>query len=239
MKSSYKRRNYLIDRRFQLHYVAIVFLFCVMIIGATVFSFYFGFRNVMYDQFSWRSLLSQLKAIDRVAGTQEMHNRYNRFSGQEKAVDVNKSKMEREAAILGRKQEELFSYMLGKIIREVSVLLLALVVIVCLGTIFLTHKIAGPIYRIRMLLKQVHEGNLNVVFKLREDDQLQGLANSLNEVFADYRQNLKSISEVSEEVKIKCQVLDEKTQDAELKSTIADINYKLRNIQNICQQAVN
>lgn len=239
MKASYKRRNYLIDKAFQLHYVGIVFLFCLLITGAILFSFYFGFRNVIYDQFSWKSLLSQLKVIDRVAGTQEMHTRYNKFSGQNGAVDIEQSKMQREATLLGRKQEELFSYMLVKIMKEVSVLLIALIIIVCLGTIFLTHKIAGPIYRIRMLLKQVHEGNLNVVFKLREEDQLQGLANSLNEVFADYRKNLKNISEVAEEIKVKCQVMEQKTQDEEIKSAVGDINYKLHNIQNICHQAVN
>jgi nitrogen fixation/metabolism regulation signal transduction histidine kinase len=39
--------------------------------------------------------------------------------------------------------------------------------------IFITHKVAGPIYKMKLLLKQVADGKLKVAARLRKGDELQ------------------------------------------------------------------
>lgn len=47
-------------------------------------------------------------------------------------------------------------------------------------TLFVSYHIAGPLYRMERDIAQVKEGNLGVSFHLRNKDQLQQLAGSLN-----------------------------------------------------------
>lgn len=63
------------------------------------------------------------------------------------------------------------------------------IVIVLFGavSIFITHKIAGPLYRLKKSLSQVTEGNLNVVVKLRKWDDLQDLAEHVNILIEELR----------------------------------------------------
>ena len=48
-----------------------------------------------------------------------------------------------------------------------------MVVLIGLLGIYFTHKVAGPIYKMKMLLRQVGEGKLTFYGKLRKGDELQ------------------------------------------------------------------
>lgn len=67
-----------------------------------------------------------------------------------------------------------------------SVILSSLVVILGTGvatifiTLFTSHKIAGPLYRMEKDVQEFTTGNLNVRFGLRQDDELKLLASSLD-----------------------------------------------------------
>jgi len=62
-------------------------------------------------------------------------------------------------------------------------------VILVLGafSIFITHKIAGPLYRLKKSLTEVAEGNLDVTVKLRKWDDLQDLADHVNQLIGELR----------------------------------------------------
>jgi len=47
--------------------------------------------------------------------------------------------------------------------------------------IFLSHRLAGPLYRFENILDAIKKGDLTQRFKLRENDQFVELANSINE----------------------------------------------------------
>jgi len=100
-------------------------------------------------------------------------------------------------------------------IRRVSDLLLPVVlagsfVSLVSGTIlalFLPQKIAGPLYRIEMGLKEVQKGDLSVIIHIRKDDPLHDFVNqinvtlaSLDERFGASKRDVKVVS-VTEEGK--------------------------------------
>jgi nitrogen fixation/metabolism regulation signal transduction histidine kinase len=62
-----------------------------------------------------------------------------------------------------------------------------LVVLIGILGIYFTHKVVGPIYKMKMLLRQVGEGKLNFHGKLRKGDELQDFF----EVFAGMVEKLK------------------------------------------------
>ncbi len=63
------------------------------------------------------------------------------------------------------------------------------VVILIMGglSIFVTHKIAGPVYRFKKTLAEISGGNLDVVIRLRKRDDLKDLAEDLNLMIREMR----------------------------------------------------
>lgn len=54
-------------------------------------------------------------------------------------------------------------------------------------SIFISHKVAGPLFRIKKALSQVTKGDLSVVIKLRKWDDLKDLADHVNSLIEELR----------------------------------------------------
>ena len=75
--------------------------------------------------------------------------------------------------------------------------LLLLFVLLVIHSVFVSHKIFGPLYSFRRVLKAVGEGNLFVRATIRKHDYLVKEANSINEMIASLRTRVKAIREHS------------------------------------------
>lgn len=67
----------------------------------------------------------------------------------------------------------------------VSALFTGITVIVVV--LYISHKIAGPMYRFQKLFAEVGRGHLDMTASLREHDQLKELASSFDEMLASLR----------------------------------------------------
>ncbi|MBN1446142.1 MAG: hypothetical protein JW957_08580 [Candidatus Omnitrophica bacterium] len=65
------------------------------------------------------------------------------------------------------------------------ILILFLAVLVTLGMLLLSHKVAGPAYRIRKILKDLQEGK-KPAFSLRKGDSLKPMLEELEKLSARY-----------------------------------------------------
>ena len=54
-------------------------------------------------------------------------------------------------------------------------------------SIFITHKIAGPLYNLKKSISEITEGNLDVKVKLRKRDDLKDLAEHVNMLAEELR----------------------------------------------------
>jgi len=59
--------------------------------------------------------------------------------------------------------------------------------IVAVMGILLSHKIAGPAFRIEKTLKEIGKGNFDINIQLRKFDELKGIAEAVNEMAADLK----------------------------------------------------
>lgn len=62
--------------------------------------------------------------------------------------------------------------------------------------LFLSHRMAGPIYRIRMVLKEMAEGNVSGILRLRKKDAFQPLAESINILKDSWRKKVQELQEL-------------------------------------------
>ena len=70
---------------------------------------------------------------------------------------------------------------------------LALVAMLVVHNIVFSHRIAGPLYRIRTELRKIGDGNLFVHVRLRKNDYLDKEASSVNEMVDALRTKIRSI----------------------------------------------
>lgn len=113
-----------------------------------------------------------------------------------------------------------------------AVLLSSAVVIVLVGlaaisvTLFTSHKIAGPLYRIEKDLEKVIAGDFKVKFGLRKNDQLQALAVRIDQVIGMLRVYIQAIKQASAELQEELQRKG-KGNFQDLENKLKDINKRL------------
>jgi methyl-accepting chemotaxis protein len=111
---------------------------------------------------------------------------------------------------------------------------LIVVILVGLGAIFVTlytsHKISGPLYRIAKDLEKVISGDFNVKFNLRRHDQLQALAENIDKTVCMMREDIDGLKKVFRETEAALEELEKTGDPARLKEArnkLQDINKRL------------
>ena len=74
-------------------------------------------------------------------------------------------------------------------------------IIVCLAAIAMTllvsHKIAGPLFRLNVMLSKLGDGDCSASMRLREGDQLQQVAVAYNDTVVKINEKIKSAKNAS------------------------------------------
>jgi methyl-accepting chemotaxis protein len=66
--------------------------------------------------------------------------------------------------------------------------------IIVVVTLFVSHKIAGPMLRFEKDLKEISQGNLQKTIRLRNEDQFQQMAQNLNDMVQGLNQRLSAVT---------------------------------------------
>jgi len=172
-------RNYLIDRSFQLRYAGIL-AGTALLISAGLGTLVWKMSSEVIVQGEKTVERGQLVLVEsrRVSQVVAMNiaKEYKddpelaKTFGEESAKDEQKLKdeqqrLERDAAFLHAQQRELF-------VGLVAILAFMVFALGAIGIVF-THKVAGPIFKMKRLLRQFGEGKLVVRERLRKGDELQ------------------------------------------------------------------
>ena len=107
--------------------------------------------------------------------------------------------------------------------------------IVILGIIY-THRIAGPLHRIKLYAKYISEGRLDTSIKFRRKDAIHKFAESLNEMINSYSNRITAIDSDIQQLKeaiTELKSLTEKGENKEvaLKKAI-DMDSRIKNLLN-------
>lgn len=72
-----------------------------------------------------------------------------------------------------------------------NLITLALIILATIFVVlFISHKIAGPLYRFEKELKRISEGDLSQEIRLRKKDQITDIAKGLNLMTSSFREKL-------------------------------------------------
>jgi len=100
-------------------------------------------------------------------------------------------------------------FILPILIQTVVIVTLVLCLATIAVTLFVSHKIAGPLYRFKKAMQALAEGNFSSDFRIRHLDQLQDLAEAFNAMIVKIRTDLKSLKDNFRSLKEKLDNLSE------------------------------
>lgn len=192
MEKKYKRKKYLIDTGFQLRYIGyptIAFVMIVLIVSSIL---YFSIWRTVIKEFSTVKLHEDLQTIVRIREYEGVRTR--RFV---ETVPF----LKEEAKMLSEHQLNVINDILIKSnLQLLPILILVVITIIVIG-IFLSHRIAGPLFRLKRNMDRILEGDFNVNFTLRKTDELKDLSNKIQLVLHDFVSTLRQVRELVEKLK--------------------------------------
>ena len=191
----YKRsiKNYLLDARFQLKWTGFIIIVALAVSAVMGVFLYKTSSDVtresqkviaqgteLIKESQKNSDLVKMQIKDQYAETPELAEAFNKG-----AKELDDGLVKKQQALLAQQQATMDSQK-TMLLSLVGGLTLMVLLIGVLG-IYFTHKVVGPLYKMKMLLRQVGNGKLNFQGRLRKGDELQDFF----EVFAEMVEKLK------------------------------------------------
>ena len=181
-QGGYKRsaRNYLLDSRFQLKYSGFLVLVAIVISGVMGAVLYettlavVGESSALVEESKKVSEVSRMNIRDLASDSPELLTEFNR------EADAHDKALSEQQARLIHGQQLMIESLVGG--------LALMVVFIGLLGIYFTHKVAGPIYKMKRLLKQVGDGHLHVDARLRRGDELTDFFETFTQMVQGLRQ---------------------------------------------------
>ena len=78
-------------------------------------------------------------------------------------------------------------FLLPLLIQTIVIVSIIVAIATVILTLFISHRIAGPLYRLKRQLGSIGIGDLSGDFSLRKDDQLKDIANSMSAMIKGLR----------------------------------------------------
>ncbi len=180
--AAYRRsvRNYLLDSRFQLKYSAVLVIVAIAISALMGVVLYTTTRAVVaessaaVEESRKVSEVSRMNVREFAPDSPELMAEFNN-----EVVAHDKAFADRQALLIHRQQVMLESLVGGLALMVVAIGLLG---------IYFTHKVAGPVFKMKKLLKRVGEGHLQIDARLRRGDELVDFFDAFTQMVSGLRE---------------------------------------------------
>jgi nitrogen fixation/metabolism regulation signal transduction histidine kinase len=180
---SFHRKHYFIDRKFQVRYMMTFFIPMVIMLAFMLAALYFA-------------------AISIVDGTNRIIRRDIENTITLELQDQAEPSVDRYKAIVNDITRNIKEFSQNKKVKQKMLTTLLwvfgagifiVIIQIVFMTVFFSHKIAGPVYRIETVCHNMIEGKYTDQIKLRKGDELQNLAGLMNCVISMTSQRIHDL----------------------------------------------
>src|SRR3989338_3553784 len=213
MKTRNRRKHFLIDKALQFRYALYIIttLGIVSVVGMT--GSYFGMWGSAVKVFSEESLRQSMLTAAQI---NEYEQARHPASKESLLPSVRTYK---EISLLSTRQKEMIREIMDETSQRMLGLGALLLIFIGWGSIFLTHKIAGPIFKLGQYLHEVENGNLTARIKFRKFDEVHYLAGQFNAMAAELDAAMTKIKRMVKEMPRETLPDEFKTELAKFKTT--------------------
>lgn len=141
----------------------------------------------------WHSVVKEFSAVKVDMNLQEIKRIQEYQLARTRQESDNIPLVKEWASVLSEHDKETFNAILVRANKFLLTFVAVLVLVVIATTIILSHRVAGPIFRLKRDLKTVIDGDLTVHFSLRERDELKDLAKSIDTAVHGLADNIDDV----------------------------------------------
>ncbi|OGS17994.1 MAG: hypothetical protein A2219_04870 [Elusimicrobia bacterium RIFOXYA2_FULL_50_26] len=183
----YKRYRLWIDPALQFKYIGInvIILLCfAVVIGGGI---YLGIWRSVTREFSEVRLQEDLNTVTRIRQYEAARTR--------QPIDAIPF-LKEDAKLLSSHQRELLNSIIVRTNRNLLPLIAGMILLVIAASLVLSHRFAGPLYRIKRNLDAVTHGDLTTGFSLRRKDELKDLASEIEHSISGFSATVAKIKKI-------------------------------------------
>jgi methyl-accepting chemotaxis protein len=120
-------------------------------------------------------------------------------------------------------------FILPLLIQTIAVVVIVIGLATILVTLFISHKIYGPLYPFKKVMERLAEGDFSDEFRLRHSDQLKELASAFNNMITKLREDFKALKESFLSLQERLDDLKEEDIKEEKKQQLIELNLSRKN----------
>lgn len=230
-KKQSQRKQYIIKPKFQLKISAIIMGTLLTAVIITTSFLYINIMNSIILEFSSKELREKINLAVELRQHQQVQ--YTKEMGDKKLFDA---LFPKEADILADYEKDIIINVLHKVNKNLIPWILVLLSLTLLAGIFLTHRIAGPIYNIEKSLDEIKGGNLAKRIYLRWSDEFKDLANLANEFVAKLDKSTSECKELVTKLKQLNEQLKSSITDKETIKLVNEVENNINNLKDLLDQ---
>ena len=194
MRTKNRRKHFLIDKALQFRYVLYMVATLGIVSAVGITGSYFGMWGSAVKVFSEESLRQSMLTAAQI----NEYERARRPASKESPLPSVRTY--KEISLLSERQKEMIREIMDETNQRMLGLGALLLIFIGWGSIFLTHKIAGPIFKLGQYLREIEKGNLTARIKFRKFDEVHYLAGQFNDMAAQLDAAMTKIKRTTKEM---------------------------------------
>ena len=187
-----RRRQYFINKPLQIRYMAYLVLPLLLVSVISMISVYLGIWGGVLDAFSDERIRNDLLIASRLT-------EYEQARSMTEAPTPSALSFFKQTERLSLRQREIFRDILDDTNRKLIAKFILLLFFIAWGSIYFSHKIAGPLYRFHATLEAVEQGDVSIRIRLRKADEAQLLAKRFNLTLENLDQTFSRLKNIVRE----------------------------------------
>ncbi|HNX69163.1 MAG TPA: hypothetical protein PLL75_02200 [Candidatus Omnitrophota bacterium] len=187
-----RRRHFFINKPLQIRYMLFATLPVLLITAVALVGIYLGIWGKVLDAFSNEQTRNDMVTASRMI-------EYEQARHPETTAGFSSLSLFKQTEKLSERQREVFKDILNETNRSLLWKFGLLLFFIAWGTIFVSHKIAGPLYRFSKAFHDVEKGNYRARIFLRKLDEGHPVAKEFNAAIEKTDRLLSDIKRLSAE----------------------------------------
>lgn len=181
-----RRKRFFINKPLQIHYMVAVVAPLLIINIVAIFGFYIGIWGKVLEAFSDEQTRNEMVTASRIV-------EYDQARRPTAGPEISSLSLFKQTEKLSQRQREVFKEILSNTNKSLVWKFSLLLFFIAWGTVFISHKIAGPLYRFSKVLNDMEQGNYRTRVFLRKGDEGHPVAREFNEALLKTDQLLSDI----------------------------------------------
>lgn len=190
-----RRKHFLIEKPLQFRYILYIVTTLTVVSVCGMIGTYFGVWGSVIKAFSEEEIRETLVTASRIYEYEEARRPKTALE----KLTLPSLRFFKETALLSDRQKEILKNILNETHVKLAWLSLFLFVFIGWGSIYLTHKIAGPLYRFTKSFEALTNRDLTLRIRLRKWDEAKHVAQRFNEMMAHLDVSFQKMKRIADE----------------------------------------